>query len=270
MDNDRLMTALERWAGEEAKIEPTSFDCSYYSRCNTSAGGQLWGGNGCMMSYIGCRYGSTSSGHGFRLAIVGMDHGEATGENFSTCRSNMEKVYQVGGGNFNPHYKGVVKTASAVFGNTGAYCRENCQKSCQKSRDAGANGCVMDRIAQPNLVKCAPKNQAGRKSRATRKMYINCVHHLIAELQLLSPNLIVVQYVNARDVMRPALQKHGVDLEPVGEVSDRYGPVLFRSKMLKCHLLFLYHPAYNNLTRQWVPVVEPALNYLRTRQLIPA
>jgi hypothetical protein len=269
MNNDALMADLNRWAREDARIDPNVFDCRYYDNCNASVNDTLWRGKGCQMSYVGRHYGSNVAGEPFRLVVVGIDHGEPEGATFSESRAGIEKWYQAGGKDFNQHYKGVVKTAAAVFGTTGEYCRRMCTTSCQKSHDPSASQCVIDRIAQPNSVKCTPNDTVDRTSRATWPMKVNCAHHLMNELKLLKPGLVVFHGVDARWIMRPEFSASGLDLNAVRGVSDRYDSVLYESLTLGAHVLFLYHPSRGHLDKQWDTVVVPALDYLRGRNLIP-
>lgn len=263
MDSHELMTALEEWA-QEAKVDPHGFACRFYSECNKSVSESLDGGSTCMMSYVGRQY----EQDGFRLVIVGMDHGEAEGADFEQRRGQIEDAYQKGGYNFNPHYQGVVKTAAAIFGGRGNHCRHNCTRFCQKSRNASAD-CVLDRIIQPNAVKCAPNTHKNRNSKATGTMRHNCAHHLASELRILRPGLVVFHGAAARWAVPPVFKECGLGLEEVGNVSDNHGPVLFKSQKLRAHVLFLHHPSYGWLDRQWANIVEPALAYLREEKLIP-
>lgn len=268
--NDALMADLNRWAREQARIDPPAFQCRYYKNCNASIGGTLPGGAGCMMSYVGSKYGSDAVGEEFRLVIVGIDHGDSIGGNFDKRRTGIEGNYQDGGKNFNQHYKGVVKTAAAVFGESGNYCRQNCTKACQKPCEPELTQCVIDRIAQPNLVKCTPPNLDNRTSKATWQMKVNCAHHLTDELKLLRPKLVVFHGVEARQVMIHELKECSLDAREDGSISDKRGSVLYYSKTLAARILFLYHPSRGWLNRQWETVVVPALKDLRLRNLIPA
>jgi hypothetical protein len=272
MNNDALLADLNRWARDDARIDPPTFDCRHYDSCNASANDELDRGAGCLMSYVGRQYGRNATGEtgeAFRLVIVGIDHGEPEGGTFEKCRADMEKCYQEGGKNFNPHYKGVVKTAAAIFGKTGEYCREKCRTSCQKSRDPAAAWCVIDRIVQPNSVKCTPKDTVDRTSRATSQMMVNCADHLVDELKLLKPGLVVFHGVNARWIIRPKFAARGLDLNAVSDVKDRHDCVLYESRALAAHVLFLYQPAFGHLEGQWDSVVVPALKLLRSRNCIP-
>lgn len=269
MNNDALMAELNRWAREDARIDPHAFDCRHYDSCNSSVGGTLWRGKGCQMTYIGRHYGSGAAGEVFRLMLVGIDHGEKGGADFDECRRGIECWYQDGGKNFNPDYKGVVKTAATIFGSAGQYCRQMCTAACQKSRDPAAAQCVIDRIARANSVKCTPENTAGRTSRATWPMKLNCAHHLMRELRLLKPRLVVFHGVSARWIVLPELKSCGLDASAVGDISDRHGPVLYELPALGARLLFLYHTSRNWLAKQWEPIVVPAVQYMREKGIVP-
>jgi hypothetical protein len=269
MDNDALLAKLNRWAREDARIDPHAFGCSYYDCCNASVGGTLWRGEGCQMSYVGRRYGLDASSEQFRLMLVGIDHGEKGSADFEDWRRSIESCYQDGGKNFNADYRGVVKTAAIIFGGTAQYCQEMCTMACQRSRDPAAAQCVLDRIARANSVKCTPENQVNRTSRATWPMKVNCAHHLMSEIRLLKPGLVVFHGAPARFFVIPELKSCDLDVSAVGDISDRHGPVLYESRALGAHLLFLYHPSHNHLAKQWEAIVIPAVRYMRENGIVP-
>ena len=99
-------------------------------------------------------------------------------------------------------------------------------------------------------------------------MKVNCAHHLVAELRILGPEMIIFHGVQSRWIMRPEFERVGVDLVAIEECADSYGTVLYRSAELRAHILFLYHPSHGWLGRQWSQV-ERWIGYLRERALIP-
>ncbi len=252
MNNDHLLSALTSWA-EEARIYPPAFECPHYRECNSSVGGSLEGGDGCLMSYVGRTYGAASGGGtSFRLVIVGIDHGDQGGGTFEYRTQGIQDWYQRGRHSFNPHYRGVIKTATAVFGMAGEFCINNCTRTCGKTLSAQATECVLDRIVQPNSVKCTPHDQVGRTSTATFTMKKNCSYHLASELKVLRPDLVVFHGAHARYFILPTFNTSGLNLYPVDKAgADSHGPVLYRSDALNAHVLFLYHPTYGGLDRQW-------------------
>lgn len=273
MDNEMLMASLMSWARDE-EIYPPVFNCRYYGECKASVGGALPPGDTCMMSYVGRRYGSSVPGEEFRLVLVGIDHGEKVWGTFEDRRNRVEGDHQNGCASyFRAHYKGVVRTAAAIFGHTGDSCRRKCTKVCQKSRDPeAAPHCVIDRIVQPNLVKCVRGDIKDARTKSTGTMMANCARHLASELKRLRPGLVVFHGTGSKESTVRAFVACALDMEAVeGVPADRHGPsVLYKSEALSAYVLFLHHPSYDWLGKQWKPVVEPALNYLRSRGIIPA
>lgn len=243
---------LAAWT-RSAAIDPECFACVHSVECQASCKGTLEP----MMTYVGRSYGSR-----LRMALVGMDHGEPERATVEQRQAGITRSYQELRCNFNPHYRGVVRTAGACLGAFGRSCREECLKRC---RGRGAN-CVLDVIAQPNLVKCVPNTVHNRTSLTTDVMRHNCAGHLVAELKILQPSFIVFHGVKARGAFLPAL---GTGATAVSDICDRHGPVIYRSAELDAHLLFLDHPSRGWLERQWGAVVEPALRWLRERDVIP-
>jgi hypothetical protein len=265
-NNGALMSHLDRWAREDARIDPdpSFFNCRFYDQCNASAGGQFCSGKYSSMSYVGREFGT-----GFRLAIVGYDHGETYGHNFAQARSGIVNYYQNGGEDFNQHYKGVLETAAAVFGSEADYCGRMCKRSCQKSRDPQSS-CIIDRIAQPNIVKCVPETQTNRTSLATTVMRVNCAHHLIAELKILQPQLIIFHGAESKWPTIHAIEESRDILNAIEDMKDGKGHhVIYEWLTLHAYILFLHHPTRGGLKRQWDTVVVPALSYLRAQGCIP-
>lgn len=275
MDNEALMAILVSWARDEARVYPTAFDCRYYDECNASVGNQLQGGAGCLMSYVGRQYGSSAIGEGFRLVIVGIDHGEPGGGTFEDRRNRVENDHQNEGSSFfRAHYKGLVRTAAAVFGRTGNYCRQRCTKACQKSCDPDATSrCVIDRITQPNLVKCTRRDLENANTESTGRMMANCARHLASELKRLQPGLVVVHGAGSRKPVVRAFVECGLDMEAIeGILPGQHGPpILYKSEALGGYVLFLYHPSsWRYFPNQWETVDKAALDYLRSKGLIPS
>jgi hypothetical protein len=255
-----IMTQLEAWASNDARINPSCFACAHYAACNASINQELEQGDGCCMSYVGPRYGA-----GFRLAVVGMDHGDFMRASFDERQRGILDCYVKGRNHFNSHYAGVVKTAAAVFGKRGYHCQTPCTKSC----DAANNeNCVIKQISQPNLVKCAPRTQSNRTSRASWIMKVNCARHLATELQILRPNLVVFHGIQSRWILKPEFERAGINLEAIEACADSSGPVLYRSAQLGSYMLFLYHPSRGWLDRQWSQV-QSWISFLRERALVP-
>jgi hypothetical protein len=222
MTNDALMAELDTWAREDARMWPDVSTCQSYGVCNRQG---ILNGKHCMMSYVGRDYGAP--GISPRLALVGMDHRDQGRGDFADRRSEIEHFYQNRGCRFDPHYVGVVKTAAAVFGSSALRCQEAClkERSCQKSRDS-TQPCVIDRIAQPNVVKCVSDLTTNGTCKASTTMWANCTNHLIAELKILRPELVVFHGANAKWSVKNAIG----NLEPVEIEQISGAPVLYRCR----------------------------------------
>jgi hypothetical protein len=255
-----VIAHLEKWATEDARIAPDHFACLHYKACNASVDEDLQGGKGCCMSYVGPNYGED-----FRLAIVGMDHGDFESFTFEGRREGIQNCYVRKRKKFNQHYAGVVKTAASILGKSGDHCRVHCLRSCHATKP---ETCVIDRISQPNLVKCTPRKQNDRTSRSSWGMKSNCARHLLAELRILRPNVIVFHGIQSRGIMRAEFERAGVDFSAIEARSDTSGPALYGFAELGAHFLFLYHPSHGWLAQQW-PQVEKWIGYLRERGLVP-
>src|SRR5260370_745369 len=109
----------------------------------------------------------------------------------------LEKALYDEGEEFNPHYCGVIRTAGAIFGQAGLHCLNSCYRAahCVGVERPRGERCVFLSLAQPNLVKCAPGPDMTSKS--TAMMFNRCGHHLVSELEILRPNVMVFQGAKA-------------------------------------------------------------------------
>jgi hypothetical protein len=266
MSNNDLMEDLKRWARDDSGISPDVSNCGFYGSCNV---GGILNGKHCLMSYVGRDYGRP--GVFPRLVLVGIDHRDQISGDFMHRRSGIEHAWQNGGEKaFNPHYGGVARTAAAVFGGEAEFCQTMCRDICKKSRVPfdlvrPRPFCVLDRIAQPNAVKCVSELATNANCKATKTMWDKCAHHLVAELKILRPEVVVFHGAPIKTPVTKAIK----ELEPIKVAGIGPDPVLYRWPAVGAHLLYLHHPARGHLDRQWDTVVVPALNYLRAENLIP-
>jgi hypothetical protein len=215
------------------------------------------------MSYVGPRYEHPVEGHDIRLVLVGMDHGsDAQGPYSEDFASRQRAILSIPKrGSFNPHYQGVVRTAAAIFGSATACATCAEQNQCQRRTEPDRR-CVLDMIAQPNLVKCA--NGSDMRSASTPTMMTNCVGLLLEELEILKPTLLVFHGVGARKPFESVVTSNGWTNT---EVHKNLHEIV--SAHLRTHVLYLPHPARGHLARQWTTVVEPALSLLRRMGRVP-
>jgi hypothetical protein len=268
--NHDLLKGLTTWA-RQRKILPREFECPNYAKCNGSRGSRppLDRGNTCLMSYVGREYGEPVSGKAFRLAIVGLDHGKTENVGgFTERQRGIEDYYYSRQKKFNPHYAGVIRTAAAVLGQRGKHCLKNCWRNGHCAGDGRPNRerCILRSFAQPNLVKCV--SAPDMTSMATAIMYGHCSKHLVHELDVLRPNLVVFHGAPARWAFPNAVEKEGRKRpEPVKGAPPRISWVV--GDGFQYYALFLNHPARGGLQRQWETVVEGALKWLRSKGAIP-
>ena len=202
--------------------------------------------------------------------IVGMDHGQPVSETFEGRRDQIKGAYQDSPGkNFNPHYAGVVRTAAAFLGEHGVNCAAACKSRCAQSAGISADTCVLNRLVQPNLVKCVSLNVPSMTCRATGTMRTNCCNHLFAEIGLLAPNIIVVHGVKEQWHVLYHMRCHKIEHLDLG---DEIGVprVLYSAPGLECHFVFLWHPSHGMMDRIWETRAIPALTYLKKAGIIPA
>lgn len=271
MQSNEILADLQAWAQGDAKIEPGAFSCSRYNACNASAKGALRRDDTCAMSYIGERYSRQDTIDAEpKLVIPGIDHGEPSGggTTYQRGREHIKSVYINEGQAFNQHYQGVVKTAAAFLGRGGDHCSVNCKTHCAQSFGAANSACVLEKLVQPNLVKCVPVSAPNMNSVTTRLMRDNCSHHLIAELRILKPDIVVFHGAKARPIVLSSLMNNGVKTTPL--VHNHEGnAVLSHVPELKLHMVFLHHPSRYHMDRTWDRDAVPSLEYLRKEGVIP-
>jgi hypothetical protein len=269
-----LVSRLDDWA-RKRQIFPKEFDCPHYEECKGSLPGSatLDRGNTCSMSAVGEDYGKPIGGKPFKLVFVGIDRGYRGGGKGFTDMQNGEGPYG-GQSPLGQNYKGVVRTAAAILGSVGQHCLDNCYKGrCVGDRRPNGELCILRFFAQPNLVKCAPA-EGGMKTRTSSVMKIKCAEHLVSELSILKPNVLVFHAADARWCFGPAVENHNWRLSPIEVPVPKYrggfSPLhLLKADDFKCYVLFLNFPGHGWLERQRAPIVEPSLTFLRSEGVIP-
>jgi hypothetical protein len=284
-NDDVLVSRLEEWASTR-RIFPPTFNCQHYECCEKSfydgCGRRLEYGKTVVMSYVGRQYEDPLvDGGQLRLVIVGIDHGkkglkEAEFFGFKERRLEIEEYRDLTRPEeerrFRQHYGGVVRTVAAILGRRGLGCLE----ACWKSRCRVDGECVLLRFAQPNLVKCAaPSDQPDMNSKSTELMLNNCSEHLLEELTVFRPTLVVFHGARLRAVFDRAVRKReGWSLSPQTMGPRNHGGELvvhrLTTPVFDAHVLYLHHPSHNHLNNQWDAVVSPALELLRSSGAIPA
>jgi hypothetical protein len=264
MSQTDLIQTLSTWAKTKSFIDQSCFNCPFHSSCNESTKGNLGRGNNTQLSYICPNYGAKS----IRLAIVGIDHGDQEACDYQARTSGILAHYRNRRNYFNAHYRGVVKTAAAIYGQEGSNCAHNCMNACSAQADYD-HECVLNGFAQLNIVKCVRNDTVNRGSLSSWTMKCNCSNHLIDEIAMLEPHLAVFHGVGSKHPFLTTLAKRKINATPLPNVTANYGEVIYEIPSLKIFVLFLAFPSRGHLARQWDGVVIPAVTYLRERGLIP-
>jgi uracil-DNA glycosylase len=119
---------------------------------------------------------------------------------------------------------------------------------------------------QPNVAKCVPTHAINRTSVVSSKMRKNCAYHLLAELTVAKPNLVVVHGADVHPAFLEAVRSNSHDVQ-----ITRFGTVqIVIADCLPGPALLLHHPSRGWLDRQWHASVLPALEVLRSQGHIPA
>lgn len=248
----------------QRQILPEVFSCPLYAACYSSTHGMMDGGDSCSMSFVGPDYETMRA----KVACIGIDHRDNVSSNYLERTNGILNHYQANGCKFNPHYQGVVRTAAAFLGGFGEQCNAcwpGPARCCRMATDPTVQDCVLDRIVQPNSVKCVPlplPGQENANSRSTPTMRANCSNHLLAELRIMKPRLAVFHGADLKWPFLNALSGAGMDRVelPIGLPQPLTAIEVPALDML---MFFFHHPARNKLAQQWPTVVEPCLEYLR-------
>jgi hypothetical protein len=219
-----LVSRLDDWA-RERHSSPKKFHCPHYEECKGSLGKgpTLNVGDTCSMSYVGKDYGKPIDGKPFKLVFVGIDRGfKGGGEDFADMQSGGESAFYGTETKFNQHYLGVIETAAAILGQAGQYCQNHCfqQKKCGGDKRPAGELCILRFFSQPNLAKCAPADDS-MKTRTTGVMKGKCAEHLVSELSVLKPNVLVFHAADARWCFPPAV-RDGWRLSPIEALVPKY------------------------------------------------
>jgi hypothetical protein len=218
------------------------------------------------LSYVGNDYKKQND---TRLVIVGMDHGENISGDYEERTQGIEQWYYIDKYLFNPHYKGVIRTAAAILGTEGQQCWKICwpTRQCRGDNQKTNSFCVLKRICQPNLVKCV--SAPDRSCLSTHTMQNNCAKHLLNELAELDPTVVVFHGRGARKPFQRAVQEEsGAELMPVpGSPCHQEEEILWilNNRGKYSYALFLAHPSRGWLARTWDSEFLPALRLIQAQ-----
>jgi hypothetical protein len=265
MESTYDLAALDEWARLRGINDPDNFTCCFLELCKRH---RLVDGKQCCNSYVAPGYSATPDD--FRIAVVGMEHGSKAFETHESRRELILRAYCIADreqSSFNGHYEGVVRIAAAIFGESAKDCASGCTTICQRYKS-----CVINRIAQPNLVRCTPIDQTDSTSRSSSEMKHNCSLHLLEELKILRVQLVIFQGGGkgtrkiVTDTWGKVRRMKLTGLLRDGNAADDY--ILYHAQEESMHILFTYHGGRHRLAGQW-PKVQKWIAYMREEGIIP-
>ena len=260
---ETLVRRLETFADKE-KIRPIGFDCPSYAHCNRDTGGKLQRGRSITMSCVGKGYASAA----VKLVFIGLDHGKVEnrgddGWDFRKHRVQMLNDFgKKGSWGSCAYMRGVAKCAVEIL--RPLECTACLAAGCQ-----GSDSCVLDQVTRCNLVKCAQPRDMTYV--ATGAMEARCGRILMRELSVLRPTLCIVLSKGIRARVRGLFgesgwQSHDIAVFGGCELAEVQSapPDSFR-----CHVGYLYQPAFNQLYRHWQNGALRVFDALRSLSVIP-
>ena len=170
-----------------------SFVCKHAQACKRSA--RACEPNRCFfegqLSYIGNHYDLSENGRALRILIIPMDTGH--GPSLVTLETRRQQVDRVKvQDNRNQHMWGTVLALRLAVG------RESGKDSEGELLEVDVDGTkravhLFDCYAMANVRLCSATVAGSRESKGTRNMSWNCLRHLEATINVLKPNLCIVQ-----------------------------------------------------------------------------
>lgn len=201
-------------------------------------------------TYLGPRYGCDSC---VRLLIVGLDHGNGRRTESAAERRRGIINYREGGTEWNFHYQGCIRVSGLIFGSD---CAEHCQARCARKPESE---CTLLHFAQANAVRCSKATGGMAFNRGNRVS--DCISLLFSEVQLLRPDVIVLQGRNRRsghiqvDFKTEACQRG----EWTDTSDEHVSRIMWRGADCSTVILSLRHPSRGWLVRDWGPIIVPAV-----------
>ncbi len=202
----------------------------------------------CAQAYVGENYEKT------QIMFVGIDYGkkDKLRPTLPTMEQQRRDNESAIGKNKNPH----------MYGTTGLLMELlNC--SCD---------CVLKYFALTNWVKCSASIEKQR-SEATPMMKNNCFKHLLEEIKILEPKLIVFQGAGISDLFKKKVEKKNTQfIITKKEDSDMWWKLSLSREIgmnYEINCLFLWHPAAPRGYYQWYKDKKIASLIQKIRKTLP-
>jgi hypothetical protein len=155
--------------------------------------------------------------------------------------------------NWNPHYKGCIWTAAALFS---LKCATDCTNRCAQKPECE---CALLHFVQADVLKDLPRNQIDRTFRQTARVKA-AMKDLVSEINEIKPRVIVVHGVPIH-----AKFKHFVAKQKVGNVNKHAWEVQFQNVPFSTFVAFFRHPSRGWLERDWERIILPTIDAIRTK-----
>lgn len=179
--------SLEKYV-ESNIMEDRKFICSSYRECKRSHDGLFYKG---QLHHVGKKYDLIINNVPVRIMIVGQEWGHD--ESFLTLKQNYDSKIECGNKPFNkrnPHMKGTTSILRLLF-NKGLGIENELEKLNFKNGEVCH---IFDAFSLANFLICSALVEGkGMAGYSTKKMKQNCQEHFKNTLDILEPNVIIVQ-----------------------------------------------------------------------------
>lgn len=251
----KRLAALESYMNAEV-LGSDGFVCRNYGACKQSHAGYFFEG---QLHHVGRHYDLTVGGRPFRIVVVGQEYGNGPprvtlDDRYQdvAVRTGLQKRFRTDGIHAarNPHMRGTTSLLRLLLG------RETGDRHEDEFWDVDGHRIhLFDMFALVNFLLCSAisdgESDSGSKpGRSTPIMQRNCGRHFIQAIEILEPNLVVVQGRGVFQWITRAMREEAVEDDTLRRV---------RIGAHRTLLAELSHPAaYGDYN--WA---DPSRSYLR-------
>lgn len=245
--------------------DSTGFVCKSFADCQSSISNPVVDFHAGQMSHVGEHYDLIDDGHDLRIVVVGQESG--TDKPYVDLADRRQQIVTASGWNLrysrsegpirNPHMRGTTSALRYVLGVEGdSHASEFLDLA------SGERVHMFDAFSLVNVLLCSA-HEKGKRGRSTTRMRKNCFTHFKNTLQLLEPNVLVIQGLGVWKWIRGIFEGPG----------DRITENLVRMRLNgnDVYIATFTHPSMRG-DRQWgrgnappylVQTVAPALKRVR-------
>lgn len=181
---------LEAYFQDSVLKDDNSFICTSYRDCLGRCHGKSYFAG--QLHYLGTHYDLEHNGKDLRIVVIGQDYGSPNlAYNMTLRDGDIRGSAAVGFQRRNPHMRGTTSTLRLLLGRDPGTDPEG------ESLRFGGSSHIFDGFALVNSLLCSAYTNPGvwgaARGEPTPEMYRNCGRHLRACLEILQPNVIVLQ-----------------------------------------------------------------------------